>query len=62
MRDSPGSTEAVHDGQRRIRRSLAAKRLVTSLKVNNLANQEVQQHIFGDIVKRQIVGEARFTF
>jgi outer membrane receptor protein involved in Fe transport len=37
-------------------------RLVTSLKVNNLANSEVQQHIFGDILKRQVVGEIRLTF
>jgi outer membrane receptor protein involved in Fe transport len=37
-------------------------RITTSLKVNNLANEEVQQHIFGDIIKRQIVGEARFSF
>ena len=40
----------------------ARDKVVTSLKVTNLANEEVQQHIFGDIVKRQIVGEARFTF
>lgn len=37
-------------------------RVTTSFKVNNLANEEVQQHIFGDIIKRQIVGEARFSF
>jgi hypothetical protein len=37
-------------------------RITTSVKVNNLANEEVQQHVFGDIIKRQIVGEARFTF
>ena len=37
-------------------------RMVTSLKVNNLANSEVQQHIFGDILKRQVVGEIRLTF
>jgi iron complex outermembrane receptor protein len=37
-------------------------RLVTSLKITNLMNQEVQQHIFGDVMKRQIVGEVRFTF
>jgi len=37
-------------------------RVTTSIKVNNLANEEVQQHIFGDIIKRQIVGEARFSF
>jgi outer membrane receptor protein involved in Fe transport len=38
------------------------QRLVTSIKVNNLGNEQVQQHIFGDIIKRQIVGEARVTF
>ena len=37
-------------------------RLTTSVKVTNLGNQEVQQHIFGDIFKRQIVGEARVGF
>jgi outer membrane receptor protein involved in Fe transport len=38
------------------------QRLTTSLKVINLGNSEVQQHIFGDITRRQIVGEARFRF
>jgi hypothetical protein len=37
-------------------------RVVTSLKVTNLGNAEVQQHIFGDILRRQVVGEARFSF
>jgi outer membrane receptor protein involved in Fe transport len=37
-------------------------RITTSLKVNNLANEDVQQHIFGDIMKRQVVGEARLAF
>jgi len=37
-------------------------KVVTMLKVNNLANQEVQQHIFGDIFKRQVVGEVRIGF
>ena len=37
-------------------------RLVTSLKINNLLNSEVQQHIFGDIIKRQVVGEVRYAF
>jgi len=40
----------------------AGEKLVTSLKVTNIGNTEVQQHIFGDIVRRQIVGEARITF
>jgi outer membrane receptor for ferrienterochelin and colicins len=38
------------------------ERLVTSLKINNLLNSEVQQHIFGDIIKRQVVGEIRYSF
>lgn len=37
-------------------------RVVTNLKVTNLANQDVMQHIFGDILKRQVVGEVRFEF
>ena len=40
----------------------SGERLVTSLKITNLANKEVMQHIFGDIIKRQVVGEVRFTF
>ena len=36
--------------------------LTTSVKVINLANQEVQQHVFGDILKRQWVGELRVLF
>jgi outer membrane receptor protein involved in Fe transport len=36
--------------------------LTTSVKVINLANQDVQQHVFGDILKRQWIGELRVTF
>ena len=37
-------------------------RLTTSVKTTNLANEEVMQHVFGDVIRRQIVGEARVTF
>ncbi len=37
-------------------------RYVTMLKVTNLLNQEIQQHVFGDITKLQMVGELRVTF
>jgi len=37
-------------------------RIVTMLKVTNLLNQEIQQHIFGDISKLQMVGELRVNF
>jgi outer membrane receptor protein involved in Fe transport len=37
-------------------------KVTTSLKVVNLANQKVQQHVFGDILKLQVVGEMRVRF
>jgi outer membrane receptor protein involved in Fe transport len=37
-------------------------RIVTMLKVTNLLNQDIQQHIFGDIAKLQMVGELRVSF
>jgi iron complex outermembrane receptor protein len=40
----------------------AGDRVTTSLKVANLGNVEVQQHVFGDILRRQVVGEVRFQF
>jgi iron complex outermembrane receptor protein len=40
----------------------AGGKVVTSLKVTNIGNSEIQQHIFGDILRRQVVGEVRFGF
>jgi outer membrane receptor protein involved in Fe transport len=40
----------------------AGNRLTTGLKVTNLLNQDVMQHIFGDVMKRQVVAEARVEF
>jgi iron complex outermembrane receptor protein len=37
-------------------------RLTTSVKAINLTNDDVQQHVFGDILKRQVVGEMRVQF
>ena len=37
-------------------------KVVTSLKGTNLANQDVMQHIFGDVLKRQVLGEVRVNF
>jgi outer membrane receptor protein involved in Fe transport len=34
-------------------------KLITSVKGTNLANQEVMQHIFGDVMKRSVVGEVK---
>ena len=36
--------------------------LTTTVKVINLANQDVQQHVFGDVLKRQVIGELRVGF
>jgi hypothetical protein len=40
----------------------ADERITTGIKVTNLGNEEVQQHIFGDILRRSVVGEVRFGF
>jgi outer membrane receptor protein involved in Fe transport len=37
-------------------------KVATSVKVVNLLNEEIQQHIFGDVLKRSIVGELRLKF
>jgi outer membrane receptor protein involved in Fe transport len=37
-------------------------RVTTMVKVTNLLNQDIQQHVFGDILKRSIVGEVRFQY
>ena len=37
-------------------------RLTTSIKAVNLANDNVQQHAFGDLIGRQIIGELRVNF
>lgn len=34
-------------------------RYTAALKITNLANQQVQQHIFGDVMKRTVVGELK---
>jgi outer membrane receptor protein involved in Fe transport len=36
---------------------------VTALvKVNNIFNKDIQQHVFGDIIKRSVVGELRIQY
>lgn len=37
-------------------------RIVTSIKGTNLLNEEIRQHVFGDILKMSLVGEVRFQF
>lgn len=40
----------------------AGGRIVTTVKAINLFNREIQTHVFGDVIKRQVIGEARFRF
>jgi iron complex outermembrane receptor protein len=40
----------------------AGEKLTTSIKFVNLGNEEIQQHVFGDILKRQVVGELKVRF
>ncbi len=39
---------------------LADGKVMVSLKGINLLNEKIQQHIFGDILKRSVVAELRF--
>ena len=34
--------------------------ITTTVKVNNIFNQTVQQHIFGDLLRRSVLGEIKF--
>ena len=36
-------------------------RITTSVKSTNIGNQSIQQHVFGDIIKRSVVFEVRFN-
>jgi hypothetical protein len=40
----------------------AQRRLTTLIKITNLLNQDIQQHVFGDILKANVSFEARFRF
>lgn len=40
----------------------ARDKITATIKGINLTNQDIQSHVFGDILKRQIIGELRFNF
>jgi outer membrane receptor protein involved in Fe transport len=39
-----------------------AAKMTALVKVNNLLNKDIQQHVFGDIIKRSVVGELRIQY
>ncbi len=41
---------------------LAEDRITASIKLVNLNNDDAQQHVFGDIIKRQVVAELKYRF
>ena len=40
----------------------ARGRITTSVKVTNLLDHTIQQHVFGDLMRRSIVSEVRFSY
>jgi hypothetical protein len=40
----------------------AGGKTTTTVKVNNLLNETVQYHVFGDLFRRSVTGELRFDF
>ena len=36
-------------------------RITTLAKVTNLLDQKIQQHVFGDVITRSVIGEVRFS-
>ena len=57
-----GSTESYTQVNGALGVKWAGDRLITTIKVSNLLNEEIQSHIFGDILRRQVVGELRVQF
>jgi outer membrane receptor protein involved in Fe transport len=61
------STHGATDAYTMVNASLGVKwgsqgRIVTTVKGTNLLNEKIQQHIFGDIIKRSLMGEVRVGF
>jgi iron complex outermembrane receptor protein len=57
-----GPTEAYTQVNGAVGVRFARERITATLKGINLTNEEVQSHVFGDILKRQVMGELRFQF
>ena len=57
-----GSTEAYAQVNGAFGVKWAQDKVTTTIKFNNLFNKEIQSHIFGDILRRQVIGELRVQF
>jgi outer membrane receptor protein involved in Fe transport len=57
-----GPTEAYTQVNGAFGVRFAKNKATATIKVINLTNEEIQSHVFGDIIKRQILGELRLQF
>jgi iron complex outermembrane receptor protein len=57
-----GFTDAYTPVNLSLGRKWAGERVTTTLRVTNLLNDDVQQHVFGDILKRSITADVRLKF
>jgi outer membrane receptor protein involved in Fe transport len=57
-----GPTEAYTQFNGAFGMRFAQDKITATIKGINLTNEEIQSHVFGDIIKRQILGELRFQF
>ena len=57
-----GPTEAYTQVNGAFGVKFLGEKLQTTIKVINLLNEDIQSHVFGDILKRQVIGEVRVVF
>jgi outer membrane receptor protein involved in Fe transport len=57
-----GPTEAYTQINGAFGVKFAQDKITATIKGINLTNQDIQSHVFGDILKRQVMGELRFAF
>ena len=57
-----GWTEAFTMVNASVRVRLFDGRIQPSVQVLNVLNQEIQNHIFGDVIRRQVMGQIRYRF
>jgi outer membrane receptor protein involved in Fe transport len=57
-----GSTAAYTQVNGAFGYRFASDKVTATIKAINLFNEEIQSHVFGDILKRQVIGELRFVF
>jgi outer membrane receptor protein involved in Fe transport len=57
-----GPTEAYTQINGAVGFRFAGDRITATAKVINLLDEDIQSHVFGDFLKRQVIGELRFQF